>query len=363
MAKWEYTETELWRHGEAGISLFHVFGLIAVDNTVLTFAEAREGDAGDADSCHSIYMRRSADGGRSFEENRCLIDSEGAHCWTNAVPVYDRDKKRLFLFYSDNQTNCYTKNFLMYSDDLGVTWSKAKEITELLNAGKNEVPFHLAGPGHGIQIQRGAYAGRLLMPFWHRKYGVEKPSEERGYCISFLYSDDHGDSWKQTDYVGRQQQSNETRVVETQKDLLWVIRPGIPNPGRYICRSKNGGITWSQVEALEIEPARNCDAGAIGVCGKEGYENMVLISRVSRVDKRNDMEILISLDGGRTFANRMSMPAGDAMPGYSDLCVIEGEEPVVGLLHCRCNHVLFSRISLQTLTGGKYEDTKREVWL
>lgn len=65
MSSWEYTETELWRHGQDGASLFHVFGLIAVGQTVLAFSEARSGEAGDAGCTHDLWMRKSTDGGRS----------------------------------------------------------------------------------------------------------------------------------------------------------------------------------------------------------------------------------------------------------------------------------------------------------
>ena len=103
--------------------------------------------------------------------------------------------------------------------------------------------------------------------------------------------------------------------------------------------------------------------GAISLSAKDGYGDMVLLSRVSHETKRMDMEVCISLDGGVSFSDTFQLMVGDAMPGYSDLCIIEEAEPVVGLLHCRNNHVLFSRISLQTLTGGKYENTSRNCWL
>ena len=88
----------------------------------------------------------------------------------------------------------------------------------------------------------------------------------------------------------------------------------------------------------------------------------MLLSRIGDPEKRLDMEMRISLDGGVSFTDTFKLMAGDAMPGYSDLCVIEEEQPVIGLLHCRNNHVMFSRISLQTLTGGKYDNTSRNCW-
>lgn len=362
MSKWEYTETEIWRHGENHISLFHVFGLIAVKNVVLVFAEAREGDGGDAHGLHDIWMRRSEDGGRSFEPTVRLELEEGC-CWTNPVPLYDWAMGRLFLFYSDNPDNLHTRNFVSYSDDLGKSWSKGRQINSVMEEGADALPFHLAGPGHGICIRKGDYAGRLMVPVWHRRYNVDKTATERGYCVSALYSDDHGETWEHTAFLGQGIMANESRIEETEDGLIWVIRPGGGWSGRYISRSFDGGVTWSEPEPMSMGPANNCDAGVTHIWGKSGYENTVLVSRVSQIPCRRDMEVLLSRDGGLTFTDKMALPEGDAMPGYSDLCVIEEEESLAGLVHCRNNHVLFSRISMQALTGGKYENTKRTVWL
>lgn len=360
MSAWEYTETELWRHGQENISLFHVFGLVAIGQTVLVFSEARSGNAGDADCTHDLWMRRSTDGGRSFEESAVVVSGKEGGCWTNPVPVYDGETGRIFLFVSDNAGNCRTDNYFLYSDDLGKSWSEKVRINEMLEQDENPLPFHLAGPGHGIQLR----SGRLIMPFWHRRYGVEKPAQERGYCISLLMSDDHGATWRHAKTMGEACMANESRVVETEEGLLWIIRPGGKNPCRYECRSTDGGDSWTEPAPQASSPANNCDAGACSLSAKSGWENMVLMSRVSEAERRWNMEILISADGGHTYPERFRAPQGDAMPGYSDLCVVKGEEePVVGWIHCRNNHVLFSRVSLQTLTGGRYENTERKVWL
>ena len=154
---------------------------------------------------------------------------------------------------------------------------------------------------------------------------------------------------------------NESRIVETCDGLLWNMRTR--EKYQLVSFSADGGDSWSDGEACHLPPAKNCDVGVVSVQGKEDYENMVLMSRVSQTDLRRDMEIRISYDGGKSFPDSFSLMKGDAMPGYSDMCVIEEDEPVIGLLHCRNNHVLFSRISLQTLTGGRYDNTSRSVWL
>lgn len=270
----------------------------------MAFAEARYGDGGDVGCRHDIWMRRSRDGGRSFEESVCLCPSEGSRIWTNPVPVYDGQSGRLFLFYSDNPDNCRTENYLMYSDDWGNHWSAPQRMNGWLETGETPPPFHLAGPGHGIQLTRGEKAGRLIVPFWHRQWGPNRPASERGYCVSALYSDDHGESWHHTAYIGQACMANESRIVETKAGLRWVIRP--IGPCRYTCQSSDGGITWTTPGPMALGPANNCNAGAISVEGKAGYGDMLLVSRISGLKRRENMEILISLDGGETFVDRLA---------------------------------------------------------
>ena len=356
MTKWEYTETELWRYGEEGTSIFHVFGTIAVDTTVLVFAEARYGDGSDAGCAHDIVMRKSADGGKTFLKQKMLLSSEKKCCWVNPVPLYDHEIKRMFLFFAENFDNKRTQCYTIFSDDLGESWSDAQNLTNVL-----DTSFSLPGPGHGICLQNGGHKGRLLVPFWHRDKGVEAPSAERGYRVSCLYSDDHGESWSRSDFYGREMQANESRLAECGDSIFWSVR----TRGNYqgCSRSFNGGDVFSVFEKLPLPLAKNCDIGVVSLCEKGICENMLLMSRVSHTDKRRDMEIRISYDGGQSFPDAFALMKGDAMPGYSDLCVICESEPIVGMVHCRNNHVLFSRISLQTLTGGKLDRTTRSVWL
>lgn len=353
----EYTETELWHHGQDRITLFHVFGLVALEkNVVVAFAEAREGSGGDSNCAHSVWMRRSTDGGKTFEPSVCVAGEKGNRCLTDPTPVYDREIGRLFLFYSENDHEESTRNYMMFSDDQGKSWSEEKDMTrEFSFAG--QMPVNITGPGHGIQIKGGSHHGRLILPFWHRKYSsfyeydrTERPPRERGYCLSVLYSDDHGKSWSQSGYTGYECMGNESCIGQTAKGLIRSIRAGGEDPQRYVSFSEDDGVTWSQETPMAIPLATTCQAGLLCFGHGEGHENMVLVSRVSGEKERKDMEILISYDGGLTFPGRMQLPPGDAIPGYSDMCLMEEETPVIGLLHCRNNRIWFSRISLNALT-------------
>ena len=63
---------------------------------------------------------------------------------------------------NDPATTCLT--LLMHSDDGGRNWSQPRDVSASV---KRDAPVTsvATGPGVGIQLQRGARAGRVLMPF------------------------------------------------------------------------------------------------------------------------------------------------------------------------------------------------------
>ena len=338
------TESLLWEHGKGGYSLFHVFGVIAADDVVLAFAEARAlgKDAGEA---HDIVMRRSTDGGNSFEESVCLFG--GGRCLVNPTPIYDTQTGRVLLFFAENHENTHTVLYLSHSDDLGITWSVPQDVTHFITE-KKDTPFHLPGPTHGIQLQKSPYTGRLLLQLWHRGSDVTLPRTERGYCVSLLYSDDHGKSWAHTAPLGHTYHANESALCETREGVMWALRSF--GTQHAMTKSTDGGITWSAVQKMPLPPAFACQAGLVSLPDFENIPETILLSRVSRPEKecRRDMELCLSYDDGVTFPVHYALPQGDATPGYSDLCALDSGK-TVGLLHCHEGRVLFTRIPVQNL--------------
>jgi len=363
-ANWHYAETAIWELEKGGeISMFHVFGVVALpSNAVLAFCEARPGTAGD-ETPHHLWMKKSVDGGLSFGENRCLVYSGNGECFTNPTPLYDPKTGRLHLFYAHNFANRSTDVYYLYSDDEGESWSETKCMNECFDSSLNR--FHLPGPGHGIRVEHGAYEGRLIVPFWHRAQGVEAPMFERGYCTSMLISDDYGKTWKNSDYFGMEWYANETRICETMDEkgewLLLLQGRKVGDPCRYQTRSYDGGFTWEKGMPAPFNAANNCDAGLLHLKNDEKMKNAVLVSRPTSLKGRKDHEIQISLDGGVSYCMRFQLPQGDCMPGYSDLCLLP--DGTVGLLYPREDHILFARISLETLTNSWYRGVHRKVWL
>lgn len=329
----------LWEHGKGEYTLFHVFGAVAAEDTVLAFAEARRGglDAGEA---HDIVMRRSTDGGKTFEKSRSLFG--GGRCLVNPTPIYDAQTGRILLFFAENFENTHTALYLTHSDDLGASWSAPRDVTHFITQ-KNDTRFHLPGPTHGIQLQKGPQTGRLLLQLWHRGEDVTPPREQRGYCASLLYSDDHGEHWEHTPALGHALCANESALCETDEGVFWALRSF--GTQHAFAQSTDGGLSWGEARVMPLPPAFACQAGLISLPNLQNSAQTVLLSRISRLEKecRRDMEICVSRDGGHTFCAHFTLPEGDAHPGYSDLCLLN-KGNTVGLLHCHEGAVLFTRI-------------------
>ena len=97
---------------------------------------------------------------------------------------------------------------MLSSDDSGRTWSPPRDITAAVKRGR--VDLVRDSPGIGIQMTRGAYRGRIVIPCDHRVKGVgDRRRSTRSHVI---FSDDHGKTWQlgePTEYL-----MNECAVVE-----------------------------------------------------------------------------------------------------------------------------------------------------
>src|SRR5262249_7202217 len=115
------------------------------------------------------------------------------------APLVDRTTGKVFLFVTSNTSNI----LVLSSDDSGQTWSAPSDVTAdtKVTAGNNPGPsgaypdtpwaWYVVGPGHGIQLEHGAHAGRLIISAYHRlTVDNHGPS-----WANVIYSDDHGASW------------------------------------------------------------------------------------------------------------------------------------------------------------------------
>ncbi|GAA1706047.1 exo-alpha-sialidase [Kribbella yunnanensis] len=168
--------------GTAGYSCFRIPALVtAADGSLVLFAEARKPTCGDTGT-HDVVMVRSTDRGQTWSTPKVVhagIDVT-AH---NPAPVVDSQTGRISLL----TTRQYDTVWAQYSEDNGVSWTAPREITAQVKSPTWK--GYATGPSHGIQLRRGAHAGRLVVGTHY----TTTVGDRKGGAL--VYSDDGGLTW------------------------------------------------------------------------------------------------------------------------------------------------------------------------
>ena len=338
-------ETDVFTAGSDGYHTFRIPALIATKNgTLLAICEGRKagrGDHGDLD----LVLKRSTDGGKTWGSLELIYEEGGTEKITigNPCPVVDQQTGVLWLpFNRDNDRVLITSS----SDD-GRTWTRPRDITADVKL--SEWSWYATGPGNGIQLTRGKYLGRLVIPCDHRVGGKKEDTtgwNQAGRSHVF-YSDDHGQTWKlggATDYG-----MNECAVVElTDGSLMLNSRSYRGKACRGVSISRDGGQTW--------EPTRDDPALVESVCQasliryswpketRSVSEGNVLIFCNPAVPRgRNHLTIRLSEDDGKTWPHSRLLYEGSS--AYSSLARLPSGE--IGCLYERDD---YKRITLARFT-------------
>lgn len=374
--QWKETSV-IWEPGEVdGVYMFHQFGTITTANgIILVFAEGRVAKD-DSGNPHHICMKRSLDGGKTWGEtiivanaeiNKCFKDENETngrtgHCYANPTAVIDRSTGQIHLLYAENYDNEYTKLYITHSDDDGLTWSSPMELSELFQGDPYKRPFHLPGPGHGIQT----HGGRLVVEVWHRlSYKLEQ--DMRQYGLSIIYSDDGGETWKCSEYLTNVNNLNEGRVAEMPDGRLMINARSIDQQ-RYRVVSVDGGITWSNgLPFRSIGEYGSCDSGFYSD-QRNGYTRLLTTHMENDTTQRNNLWIYLSYDEGATWGYGIELwndPGLTWGTGASDITMVE--DGVYGVIHGtsweKDQEVRFLRVQLSDLIGTEDETQVKHTHL
>ena len=322
---------EVFISGEDGYHTYRIPAIIrAKDGSLLAFAEGRrggQGDSGDID----LVLKRSTDGGVTWSAQRCLWD-DGPNTCGNPCPVVDRSTGRIHLLMTRNlgsdhermiidQTSAESRSvWVMTTDDHGRTWSTPREITA--STKQPNWTWYATGPGNGIQLQRGKHAGRLVVPCDHIEAGTKK------YFSHVILSDDGGVTWR---LGGRTptDQVNECAVAELSDGRLLLNMRNYDRSQRTRAqsRSRDGGLSWSEVVHEDTLPEPICQASMIALDGGR----RLVFSNPASSSSRTAMTVRTSDDGGVTWSEGILLHAGPS--AYS--CLTELADGGIGCLYER----------------------------
>jgi sialidase-1 len=301
--------------GTAGHAVYRIPSAVrAPDGSILAFAEARGSfdDIGE----NSLVMRRSADDGRTWVAQRTVASMPGRSLnnpCAVAVALGPAAGSVLLVFQSypagareaqvppglEGDGVCRTH--VTASADGGATWDAPRDITRGVKR-PAPVTTTASGPGLGIQLARGAHAGRIVVPMNQGPYG--------DWRVYMALSDDGGASWRMgavapEDGAGH---ANEVQVAErADGTLLLAARQFGGGARRKVAVSGDGGETWGALRAVRELTDPSCMGGLLAL---DGGRRLAVTGPDDPARRRNGVA-WISEDGGATWPVRVPVHGGE----------------------------------------------------
>lgn len=331
-----------------GYNCFRIPALITLpDGELIAFAEGRKMNCADFGNV-DIVMKRSINGGTSWSLLKVLIDNDSLQAG-NITPVVDildpkYPKGRIFVFY--NTGNAFEweiragkgvrEVWYIVSDDRGETWSHPVNITQQVHF-PNQPTYNPSytsaadwrgyanGPGHGIQISKGEYMGRIIVPANHSE-GNPKNDWSDNFAHVF-YSDDHGHTFYVSDKVPVPGSNEATAAMLSDGSVVVNARNQKGDPRlRIVAVSTNGGKTWDTCyfDKALIDPV--CQGSLLNI--EYRRKHVLLFSNPGSTSRREYLTISSSTDDGKSWTRRFQVFEGEA--AYSDIALINRKQ--IGVL-------------------------------
>jgi sialidase-1 len=246
-------------------------------------------------------------------------------------------------------------NYICLSDDDGLTWSIPRDITKMTKR-PSIATSNACGPGIGIELKYGKYAGRIIIPFNQGPY-----SQWEVYTV---FSDDHGETWQQSRNVPRKINrfhGNEVQVVERANGSLLLNcrsfgKSSIFAPRcRKIAISHDGGYSWSEMQDDRVLIESSCQASLFRYSYPEnGVKSRILFSNPAVQKGRYNGTIRLSYNEGMTWAYSKTLVPGH----FAYSCLTRLMDGTIGCLFETgegdgYNNISFCRFSLGWLTENK----------
>lgn len=349
----------VWTSGQDGYHTYRIPALAVTNGgAVLAFCEGRRGGMGDAGAI-DLLVKRSADGGRTWGAARTVWSDNGNTCG-NPCPIVDRTTGVVWLLMTWNRgddresainagTSTDTRRvFVTSSADDGVTWDEPREITAGVKP--PEWTWYATGPGAGIQIERGPFAGRLVAPCDHRR----RPGDPWTGSHAVI-SDDHGKTWR-LGGIAPVGNVNECEVVELADGRLLLNMRNYDRTtlARQVAVSDDGGLSWKdqRFDRALVEPICQAAIRRHSWPGAGG-RGVILFSNPASEKERAGMTVRASFDEGATWPAAKLLEPG--FSAYSDLGVLP--DGTILCLHetgaeRKYGALTLSRFSLAWLLGG-----------
>jgi len=341
---------------------------VAMDGTVLVFKEERRRKR--------VEVKRSEDGGRTWSEpivvgERVRIGADmsddgryqGEHVgWSELGNVCVDETTGDIMAFAMGLAPSRT---LYRSRDHGKTWQAGKTLIKPDRNGWLATTY-CCDPG--ITLRHGKKKGRLLMPSQvfvgsvnedgSRTY-LNKGQGRKYFAKRYsnaLHSDDGGRTWTPSapfPMLG----GSEPGLLELKDGRIYYnsrthVRPG----NKLVGKSLDGGESWVEGreddELFDGPPDVYGCKGALARLTHEGRD-ILLFSSPGRKDKRDDITVRVSFDGGERWPVRRLVKEG---PGnYTWLAVGREGTPSEGFIYLLSNKDWMARFNLAWVMEDREE--------
>lgn len=272
-------------------------------------------------------------------------------------------KKTFGNIYTGGRFREENTSYLMmvYSEDNGQTWSEPRSLNRMVK--KDYMSFIGPGPGCGIVIKHGRYAGRVVVPIY---FGT-RTFPLRLSC-TVIYSDDGGESWQLGETPNNTRDVNgkrlncmtvkademltESQLIEQEDGTLkYFMRNHAKPHSTAVAYSKNGGESWQDFRLDDNLPQPICQMSVIKLENTE-KPTVVFINPADRT-KRQNGTVRLSEDDGETFAWSRLLKEGDFV--YSSAAQMpNGEIGVLFEPDTACREIKFASFTTEWIKeGGK----------
>ena len=355
-----FTEQNLGATLESPFASYRIPALSHLgDGVVVAAWDGRPNSAADAPNPNSIVMRRSTDGGATWDAQRTILagnadtanNGAGRTGYSDPSLVFDAEANKLFLFsvfskdagfggsaFGNNDAN---RNIISAqvaeSGDGGITWSEPRLITQTVKPGTSaaspqpgDVRGMFATSGEGIQLKYGPHAGRLIQQFAGDVRQANGTNTIQAYSV---YSDDHGATWVKGANVGTGMDENKTVELSDGRVMLNSRSHSGADNARKVAISTDGGATYGPVtlDSSLTDPGNNAAIARLFPEAPAGSADArkLIFTNAFHPDNRQNVSARVSCDDGATWGVPRTIRAG--FSAYSTVTRLE--EGQIGVLY------------------------------
>lgn len=360
-------QTVVFESGTEGYDTFRIPAITrSEDGTLLAFAEGRVGGGGDTGDI-DLVLRRSSDNGRTWGPLQVVGDN-GSNVFGNPTPIVDPATGDIVLLTTHNSGTASEAEimrgevtaeesrrvFVQRSTDDGESWSEPTDITA-----DTKLPqwrWYATGPVHGIALEHGPHAGRLVAPANHSTSpppgSDDTGRESKYYGAHSLYSDDGGVTW-QIGGIDTPQNGvlnpNESTAVELSDGTVYFNtrdQNGTSSGTRAATTSSDGGESFDAPYAMVDElVAPVVQSSVFKLSSRADRHERIVFSAPGDPGARRDLTLRVSFDEAQSWETSLVLHEGPA--AYSDL--VETSSHALGVLYENGDDGTYERITFASV--------------